>query len=154
MQSILKTNTRHIFSSIVYVQRSLSTHLNTPWRTAYGGFVAGSNYGDHYAIFEQGTRNTGVGIAGKNIANPSGILFAAANMLKYLGLDQHCSVIKKAVLNTIQEHNIKTPDIGGTATTTQFIECVLNEIVKMTPTIGFHYEMQKPTLAFRYKNID
>ncbi|CAM4911629.1 unnamed protein product [Rotaria socialis] len=37
MQSILKTNTRHIFSSIVYVQRSLSTHLNTPWRTAYGG---------------------------------------------------------------------------------------------------------------------
>ncbi len=49
------------------------------------GFVAGSNYGDHYAIFEQGTRNTGLGIAGKNIANPSGILFAAANMLKYLG---------------------------------------------------------------------
>jgi isocitrate dehydrogenase (NAD+) len=26
------------------------------------GFVAGSNYGDHYAIFEQGTRNTGIGI--------------------------------------------------------------------------------------------
>ncbi|CAF4868457.1 unnamed protein product, partial [Rotaria magnacalcarata] len=69
-------------------------------------------------------------------------------------LDQHCSVMKKAVLSTIQEHNIKTADIGGTATTTQFIECVLNEIVKMTPTIGFHYEMQKPTLTFRYKNID
>ena len=49
------------------------------------GFVAGSNYGEQYAIFEQGTRNTGLGIAGKNIANPSGILFAAANMLKYLG---------------------------------------------------------------------
>lgn len=140
------------------------------------GFVAGSNYGDHYAIFEQGTRNTGFGIAGKNLANPSGILFAAANMLKYLGLintiiglyiwktnrfyfylyrlDQHCSVIRNAVLNTIQEHNIKTADIGGTATTTQFIECVLNEIVKLTPTISFNYEMQKPSLAFRYKNID
>jgi isocitrate dehydrogenase (NAD+) len=49
------------------------------------GFVAGSNYGDQYAIFEQGTRNTGLAIAGKDIANPSGILFAAANMLKYLG---------------------------------------------------------------------
>ncbi|CAF0840993.1 unnamed protein product [Rotaria sordida] len=118
------------------------------------GFVAGSNYGDNYAIFEQGTRNTGLGIAGKNIANPSGILFAAANMLQYLGLNQHSSAIKKAVINTVQEHKVKTPDIGGTSTTTQFVECVLNEIIKMTPTIGFNYEMQKSTSGFRYKNID
>jgi hypothetical protein len=69
-------------------------------------------------------------------------------------LDQYCSTIKKAILNTIQEHKIKTPDIGGTATTTQFIECVLNEIVKLTPSIGFNYDMQKASLAFRYKNID
>lgn len=118
------------------------------------GFVAGSNYGEQYAIFEQGTRNTGLGIAGKNIANPSGILFAAANMLKYLGLDQHCSTIKNAVLNTIQDHKIKTPDIGGTSTTSQFVECVLNEIVRMTPQLGFHYDMQQATQSFRYKNID
>ncbi len=65
-------------------------------------------------------------------------------------LDQHCSTIKKAVLNTIQEHKIKTPDIGGSATTTQFIECVLSEIVKMTPSIGFNYEMQKPIGSIRY----
>ena len=58
-------------------------------------------------------------------------------------LDKHCSVIKKAVLNTIQEHDLKTRDIGGTATTTEFIECVLNEIVKMTPPIGFDYQMQQ-----------
>ena len=69
-------------------------------------------------------------------------------------LDQHCSTIKNAVLNTIQEHQLRTPDIGGTATTTQFVECVLKEIVKLTPDIGFHYEMQKPDLGFRYKNID
>ncbi len=69
-------------------------------------------------------------------------------------MDQHCSTIKNAVLNTIQEHKLKTPDIGGTATTTQFIECVLNEIVKLTPSIGFSYEMQQASLAFRYKDID
>ena len=69
-------------------------------------------------------------------------------------MDQHCSAIKNAVLNTIQEHKIKTPDIGGTATTTQFIECVLNEIIKLTPSIGFNYEMQKATHAFRFKDID
>lgn len=49
------------------------------------GLVAGSNYGDHNAVFEQGTRNTGSGIAGKNVANPVGFLFAASNMLEYLG---------------------------------------------------------------------
>ena len=69
-------------------------------------------------------------------------------------MDEHCSAIKNAVLNTIQEHKIKTPDIGGTATTTQFIECVLNEIIKLTPPIGFNYEMQKATHAFRFKDID
>ncbi|CAF1107242.1 unnamed protein product [Didymodactylos carnosus] len=118
------------------------------------GFVAGSNYGDHYAIFEQGTRNTGTAIAGKNIANPCGILFAAANMLQYLGLVEHCSAIKNAVLNTIQEHKLKTPDIGGTASTTQFVECTLKEILKLTPTIGFNYEMQGNDSGFRFRDID
>lgn len=58
-------------------------------------------------------------------------------------MDQHGSVIKKAVLNTIQEHKLKTPDIGGTATTTEFVQCVLNEINAMTPQTGFDYEMQQ-----------
>ncbi len=69
-------------------------------------------------------------------------------------MDQHCSAIKNAVLNTIQDHKIKTPDIGGNSTTTQFIDCVLNEIVKLTPQIGFNYEMQKPSTGFRFKSID
>jgi hypothetical protein len=68
-------------------------------------------------------------------------------------LEQHCSAIKNSVLNTIQEHKIKTPDIGGTSSTTQFIECVLTEIDKLTPQIGFNYEMQKPTSTIQY-NVD
>merc|ERR1719206_1489049 len=32
------------------------------------GVVAGANIGDTYRVFESGTRNTGAGIAGKNIA--------------------------------------------------------------------------------------
>ncbi|CAF4392118.1 unnamed protein product [Rotaria magnacalcarata] len=56
-------------------------------------------------------------------------------------LDQHCSTIRNAVLYTIQEHKIKTADIGSTSTTTQFIDCALNGIVKMTPQIVFNYEI-------------
>lgn len=69
-------------------------------------------------------------------------------------MDDHCSVIKNAVLNTIQQHKLKTADIGGTTSTTDFVQCVLNEIVKMTPKLGFNYQMQDPTQTFRFKNID
>ncbi|CAF3471638.1 unnamed protein product [Rotaria socialis] len=57
-------------------------------------------------------------------------------------LDQHCATIRNAVLYTIQEYKIKTADIGSTSTTTQFIECALNGIVKMTSQIVFNYEIK------------
>jgi isocitrate dehydrogenase (NAD+) len=56
-------------------------------------FVDGSNSGDHYAIFEQRTRNTEIGIKGKNIENPLAILFAASNILKYFGFEQIINII-------------------------------------------------------------
>lgn len=118
------------------------------------GLVAGSNYGDRYAVFEQGTRNSGSAIAGKNLANPSGMLFAAANMLKYLGLDEQGATIKRAIINTMEKHQMKTMDIGGTATTTQFMDCVLREIEEMTPEVGFNYFIQHASPKAEHKNID
>jgi len=101
------------------------------------GFVAGTNFGTHYAVFEKGTRNSGKGIAGLNTANPSGMLFTAANMLKHIGLEQHCSAIKNAILNTIVKHNVKTADIGGTASTTDFMKRFIQEVDSATPEAGF-----------------
>lgn len=49
------------------------------------GIVAGSNYGNNYGVFEPGLRNSDKGIEGLNTANPAGMLFAAANLLKYIG---------------------------------------------------------------------
>lgn len=118
------------------------------------GFVAGSNYGSRYAIFEQGTRNSGSAIAGKNLANPAGILFATANLLKYLGLEQHGTTIKLAILNTIEKHQIRTSDIGGTATTTFFMDHLIKEIEEMTPELGFPYVMQATSSQSNYQNID
>ena len=103
------------------------------------GIVAGSNYGKNIALFEAGTRNSGRGVAGQNSANPCGMLFAAGNMLKYLGLNEHSSVLRNAVVNTIGERNIKTIDIGGTATTSEFMKHVLDEIHNQTPEIGTYF---------------
>lgn len=100
------------------------------------GIVAGSNYGKNIALFEAGTRNSGRGVAGQNSANPSGMLFAAANMLRYLGLEQHATVIRSSIVSTIGQKNVKTSDLGGTATTSEFMKHVLDEIQQHTPEIG------------------
>ena len=51
-------------------------------------------------------------------------------------MDQHCTVIKNAVLATIDKHNVKTTDIGGSATTAEFMKKVTEEIELHTPEIG------------------
>lgn len=73
------------------------------------GLLSGKNYGDHYAIFEPGTRNTGTAIAGKNIANPVAMLNASVDMLYHLGHKQHADAIADSVYKTICEDKIHTP---------------------------------------------
>jgi len=51
-------------------------------------------------------------------------------------LEQHGTVIKTAVVDTIGKHNVKTPDLGGSASTTEFMKYVLEEIRMNTPEIG------------------
>ncbi|KAI3380012.1 hypothetical protein SNEBB_004869 [Seison nebaliae] len=101
------------------------------------GIVAGRNIGDHCAVFETGTRNTGVSLKGKNIANPSSMLFSAADLLEYLGCRKHSSTIRHGILHTIREKNIRTQDIGGTASTSEFMNEVLSHIMTLTPEFGF-----------------
>ncbi|KAK6755853.1 hypothetical protein RB195_014317 [Necator americanus] len=47
------------------------------------GLVSGMNIGNEYAVFETGTRNTGTSLAGKDMANPTAFIRAAADMLRY-----------------------------------------------------------------------
>lgn len=72
------------------------------------GLASGRNYGDHYAVFEPGTRNTGSSIAGKNIANPFAMLNAAVDMLNHLGHVQHAHAIADAVYQTLSVDKIHT----------------------------------------------
>lgn len=92
------------------------------------GLLSGKNYGDHYAIFEPGTRNTGTAIAGKNIANPIAMINASVDLLEHLGKKEHADMIKNAVLKTTCEDNIRTPDIGGTASSTEVVDRIIEHI--------------------------
>ncbi|XP_055908585.1 isocitrate dehydrogenase [NAD] subunit gamma, mitochondrial-like isoform X1 [Eupeodes corollae] len=94
------------------------------------GLLSGRNYGDHYAVFEPGTRNTGTAIAGKNIANPVAMINASIDMLNHLGHKQHAKVISEAVHQTIVTDRIFTPDLGGNASSTDVIENILRILSK------------------------
>ncbi|CAM2720860.1 unnamed protein product [Rotaria socialis] len=51
------------------------------------------------------------------------------------------NMVSNVCAGFVAEHKIKTADIGSTSTTTQFIGCALNGIVKMTSQIVFNYEI-------------
>ncbi|KHJ78086.1 hypothetical protein OESDEN_22294 [Oesophagostomum dentatum] len=94
------------------------------------GLVSGMNIGDEYAVFETGTRNTGTSLAGKDMANPTAFIRASADMLRYLGLDHHANLISDSLYRTLVEKRIHTPDIGGTAKTSEVVASVLEFIEK------------------------
>ncbi|XP_050451718.1 isocitrate dehydrogenase [NAD] subunit gamma, mitochondrial [Cataglyphis hispanica] len=91
------------------------------------GLLAGKNYGDHYTVFEPGTRNTGTSIAGKNVANPIAMLNAAVDMLRHLGHKHHASIIQNAINKTINQ-GVHTRDLGGTATSREVVDNILKHI--------------------------
>ncbi|XP_073819669.1 isocitrate dehydrogenase [NAD] subunit gamma, mitochondrial-like isoform X1 [Musca autumnalis] len=90
------------------------------------GILSGRNYGDSYAIFEPGTRNTGTEIAGKNIANPLPMINAGIDLLNHLGYTDHARIIHEASYKTVVEMGIRTPDVGGTNTSTDVINSIMD----------------------------
>jgi len=92
------------------------------------GLISGRNYGDYFAVFEPGTRNTGTYVAGRNIANPSAMLNASCDLLDHLGLTQHSQIIRGALVKTLTEDKVHTSDLGGQATTIEVIQNIVNNI--------------------------
>lgn len=73
------------------------------------GLAGSANIGEEYAMFEA-IHGSAPDIAGKNIANPSGLLNAAIMMLVHVGLNEHAEKIQNAWLATIED-GIHTGDI-------------------------------------------
>jgi isocitrate dehydrogenase len=73
------------------------------------GLAGSSNVGEHVAMFEA-VHGSAPDIAGKDVANPSGLLYGAVQMLVHLGEAELAETIKNAWLSTI-ESGIHTADI-------------------------------------------
>uniref|UniRef100_A0A0N5B7K9 Isocitrate dehydrogenase [NAD] subunit, mitochondrial n=1 Tax=Strongyloides papillosus TaxID=174720 RepID=A0A0N5B7K9_STREA len=92
------------------------------------GLVSGMNIGDKYAVFETGTRNTGSGIAGQDVANPTAFIRASVDMLHYLGLTDYANLISDALFDAIVTKRLHTKDVGGTAKTSDVVNAVMRNI--------------------------
>ncbi|CAG8454850.1 15989_t:CDS:2 [Acaulospora morrowiae] len=92
------------------------------------GIIPGANIGRNYALFEPGCRHVGMDIKGRNVANPTALILSGVLMLRHLGLDDYASRINNAVKRTIQSGSVKTPDMGGTSTTTNFTLSVISNL--------------------------
>jgi isocitrate dehydrogenase (NAD+) len=87
----------------------------------------GANIGTKAAIFEA-VHGSAPDIAGKGLANPSAQMLAAAMMLDHLGELDRAERMRRAVIDTIVQDQIRTRDLGGTASTAEFGEAVARRV--------------------------
>jgi isocitrate dehydrogenase (NAD+) len=81
------------------------------------GLVPGANIGDRHALFEA-VHGTAPDIAGKNRANPIAVILSAAMLLRHIGRTKAAARIERAVERLLKQGRVRTPDLGGKATTT------------------------------------
>ncbi|MEH8228959.1 isocitrate dehydrogenase [Aeromonas veronii] len=91
------------------------------------GMAPGANIGDGAAIFEA-VHGSAPDIAGKNIANPTSVILASIQMLEYLGMQAKAERIREAVRATIESGDRVTRDLGGTASTSEFTQAIIDRL--------------------------
>jgi isocitrate dehydrogenase (NAD+) len=88
------------------------------------GLAPGANLGESAAIFEA-VHGTAPDIAGKGVANPGALIYAACLMLEHLEDHARARRIRDAMESVIRERKTVTRDLGGTATTAQFSDAII-----------------------------
>ena len=73
------------------------------------GLAGSANIGAKYAMFEA-VHGSAPDIAGRGVANPSGLLNSAIMMLEHIGYGHKATLISNALLKTIED-GIHTPDV-------------------------------------------
>jgi isocitrate dehydrogenase (NAD+) len=90
------------------------------------GVVPAANLGTEIGVFEA-VHGSAPDIAGKGLANPTALLLSALLMLRHLGEGAIADRIMKALGTTLQS-GVKTKDLGGTASTTEFTEAICERL--------------------------
>jgi isocitrate dehydrogenase (NAD+) len=91
------------------------------------GLAPGGNIGKKVAIFEA-VHGTAPDIAGQGIANPTALLLAAAMMLDHVECHEQASSLRNALKITLNQDNIRTHDLGGSASTREYTKAIIKKL--------------------------
>jgi len=67
-------------------------------------------------------------IAGTGVVNPMAAILSASMMLEHLGLPEAAREVERAVAAVLAEGNVRTPDLGGTNSTQEVTDAVLEKM--------------------------
>jgi isocitrate dehydrogenase (NAD+) len=91
------------------------------------GVVPGANLGADIGVFEA-VHGSAPDIAGKNIANPTALLLSGVLMLRHIRESAIADRIMKALEKVLTEGRVRTHDLGGRASTTEFAEAICEQL--------------------------
>jgi isocitrate dehydrogenase (NAD+) len=87
------------------------------------GVVGAANLGSDVAVFEA-VHGSAPDIAGKNLANPTALLLSAVMMLRHIDEASAADRIMQALGRVLTDRRVRTRDLGGTSSTTEFADAV------------------------------
>jgi isocitrate dehydrogenase (NAD+) len=88
------------------------------------GMAPGANIGTDAAIFEA-VHGSAPDIAGRGLANPIALMLAAALMLEHVRQPERATRLRRAIDATLNTDGVRTRDLGGTASTTEFTHALV-----------------------------
>jgi len=91
------------------------------------GVVPGGNIGLDVAVFEA-VHGSAPDIAGKDLANPLALMRSGVMMLYHMGKDEVAERVRRALRDVIVRQKIRTRDLGGEASTTQFTDAIVDAL--------------------------
>jgi isocitrate dehydrogenase len=123
------------------------------------GLAPSANIGESISVFEA-IHGSAPDIAGRNVANPSGLLLSAVKMLAHLGLGDSAELVHNAWLRTIED-GVHTQDIYSSAHSTSrvgtnaFADAVIQRLGERASRLGVaSYPVYKLENRPRQKQVD
>ena len=91
------------------------------------GFAPAGNIGETHAVFEA-VHGSAPDIAGRGVANPTGLLLSGCLLLEHVGQGETAARIREAVYAVIRDGVARTRDMGGTDGTEDFTAAVIGAL--------------------------
>ncbi|MBM4761146.1 tartrate dehydrogenase [Bacillus sp. B15-48] len=99
------------------------------------GLAAGANLNpekEYPSMFEP-IHGSAPDIAGQGIANPLATIWSASQMLEFFGYEDHGQLVLNAIEQLLTENQVLTPDMNGTASTSEVADRIIEIIMASIP---------------------